>query len=74
MIGTSTSRAVFTMNLMACCVQVADLQARYAGCCNGLDAVHDCKSFEMSQMSKKAGTVTAAVPKYALIYKSVFLA
>jgi len=70
MIGTNTSRAVYAINLMACCVQVANL-ARYMGCCNGFDAVHDCKSSEMSQMSKKAGIVTATVPKYALIYSSV---
>ena len=52
---------------------VANL-ARYMGCCNGFDAVHDSKSFEMSEMSQKAGMVTATVPKYALIYNSLFLA
>ncbi len=55
------TNAVYAVDVMACCVQVANL-ARYMGCCNGFDAVHDCKSSELSHMSKEAGIVTATIP------------
>jgi len=55
------TNAVYAVDVMASCVQVANL-AWYMGCCNGFDAVHDCKSSELSHMSKEAGIVTATIP------------